>query len=212
MAFLVNPFLFFYYEEKEDEERTKSKVYQRNEWFVFPGKSFSCLENLFGHQMDHRVSISSDDFDCTRVMIDFLGIMHGVSFPVYSSHKLKDYQTIIPAVIGMKWNIYSSISIPQVNTPLDSKRKAFHDISGLQDSVLFTIFTISIVGFFLLTLYTVRNSIWSTKKYFVGSRVMDRLLFPCFLFVANEVHDYSKKTSKNDLLSFKLEFKQSRWK
>jgi hypothetical protein len=26
MAFLVNPFLFFYYEEKEDEDRKTSKV------------------------------------------------------------------------------------------------------------------------------------------------------------------------------------------
>lgn len=83
-------------------------------------------------------------------------------FLEYSFHKSQHYQAIIRRANGIVWNIWSIISIVQVDFVdfLKKLKSLFFRFSlGIEDSISFAIFTLSIIGFFLLTVYTVRISV-----------------------------------------------------
>ncbi|CAF0799568.1 unnamed protein product [Rotaria sordida] len=108
MAFLVNPFLFFYYEEREEQEKISRRICAALKW--------------------------------TAGFLIFL---------------------IVLLILG--------IFVPQLATlPSDNSTSEWENIkylinhfdsSRIEDSISFSIFTLSIIGFFLLTVYTGYGSI-----------------------------------------------------
>lgn len=161
MAFLVNPFLFFYYEEKQEEERI-----------------IIVCENI------RKDLIDFDCFSSSEYVRQWNGLL-GFSF-FWSSYSFLGMLLHLFYHLNKQSYLSIRIFVPQLATlPADnstsewervkylidhfdsSRKKFFLSLSpivtsecfpiGVEDSICFAIFTLSVIGFFLLTIYTVNH-------------------------------------------------------
>lgn len=107
MAFLVNPFLFFYYEEKQEEElEGQSRIASVG---CENGFSFSAFElavrlaNTLRCSMDSGLSDLSGHSDLTRVCRAYRFLSHYVRLRISASsfRNWRRYQQIIPPANGI---------------------------------------------------------------------------------------------------------------
>lgn len=112
-----------------------------------------------------------------------------ISSSEYSFRKLHHYQALIRRVNGIVLNTLSINSIVQVEIIfiLFTKKtpKTLYHLSGVEDSISFAIFTLSIIGFFLLTVYTVRNLINKKTKEDFHLIECSGLRFDCITIIIN---------------------------
>ncbi|CAF0757540.1 unnamed protein product [Adineta ricciae] len=119
MAFLVNPFLFFYYEEKEEGEKISKRICSAIKW--------------------------TTGFLIFLVVLLVLGIFVPQLASLPSDNSTSEWENVKYLV-----------------NHFDSPR--------IQDSISFAIFTLSIIGFFLLTVYTGYGSIACPLTLIRGKR------------------------------------------